>query len=175
MQRNRQHRRAERPDYVWTPWMDSKSVTLPNDTSTFKREVLGAYDFGGQDILDHDATVERVRGRIVIVKATSGVGQFVVAGRNVHKDVADATGSSSPDLFDLDSVGDDFPLWIPFACVDSDATSMWNGHEVDVKARRRISKGTVFQLIINGLSVDTSGVNENYFVGWNLRFLIRQN
>jgi len=64
---------------------------------------------------------------------------------------------------------------LPFACVDGDATSMWNGHTVDVKARRKVGKGDVFQLIYNGKTVDTRGTNEDYFIGVNIRMLIRTN
>ena len=121
--------------------------------------------------------MERIRGRVICVKNTTGVGQFIVAGRVIDTDLASASAAAAtpPNLLDLESVCDDFPLWLPFACVDSDATSMWNGHMVDVKARRRINTGSVLQLIWAGRSIDTSGVNENYFIGMNLRVLVKFN
>lgn len=176
--RMRRHRRSrgsrrETPDYIWMPWLERYTVSLPNDTTTVKAGVLGYLDLPLRDAIDSDATVERMRGRLICVKSTTGTGQFIVAGRFIDKDLAEATKNEEPDLFALATTGDDFPLWLPFACVDSDATSMWNGHEVDVKARRRINKSSVLQIVYNGRSLDTTGVNENYTFGFNLRMLVK--
>ena len=167
----RETRRRERQNTLWIPYLYSVSVTLPNDTTTIKSGVLGTINL--EEFIDADCTLERIRGRMVIVKATTGVGQFIVAGRIVSKELADATANATPDLIDVKEVGDDFPLWLPFACVDSDATSRWNGHEIDMKSKRRIGESDRLQLCYTAKSVDTSGINENYFVGMNMRALIR--
>jgi len=153
--------------------MESYQIALPNDTTTVKKEILGYIDLTQTGIIESEATVERIRGRVICVKDTTGVGQFIIAGRFIEKDLADASASETPDLFDVSDVGDNFPMWLPFACVDSDATSQWNGHVVDVKSKRRIGKGEVFQLIANAKTINTAGINENYFIGLNLRTLIR--
>jgi len=170
MNRRRSYRR-ERQETLWIPYMESVNVSLPNNTTDRKSMVVGS--IGLNDYVDHDATIERIRGRVICVKDTTGVGQFIVAGRVIDADLAAASAASTPELFNLESTGDDFPLWLPFACVDSDVTSMWNGHTVDVKARRKINTATQLQLIVEGRSIDTSGVNENYFIGFNLRVLVK--
>jgi len=167
--------RSDAPKYTWVPWMTSKKVSLPNDTTTEQNGVFDYLDIVDYLNLEGDATVERIRGRLVIVKSTTGVGQFVVAGRFIEKDLAIVGGAGTPpDLFSINT-GDDFPLWLPFACVDNDATSQWNGHNVDVKARRKINKGSVLQILWKGKTVNTAGTNEDYFIGVNLRVLIKTN
>lgn len=166
-------RRERRQSTTWIPTMESYQIVLPNDTTTVKKEVLGYVDLTQTGIIESEATVERIRGRVICVKTTTGVGQFIIAGRFIEKDLADAAASETPDLFDVSAVGDNFPLWLPFACVDNDATSQWNGHVVDVKSKRRIGKGEVLQLIANAKTINPIGPNENYFIGLNIRTLIR--
>ena len=142
MARYRRRSTSRRPQRVsWYPNWFSQSLSLPNDTTTVVHGIIGHIDL--TDIVDHEAVLERMRGRLVIVKDTSGVGQFIVAGRVIPNQIAAASNSPVPDLTSYDD-GDDYFFWQTFACVDSDATSMWNGAEIDSKAKRRLEPGSAF-------------------------------
>ena len=155
----------------WYPFWLSAEITLPNDTTTVQHGNLGFFDL--TPFVEHEATLERTRGRIVLVKQTTGLGQFSVAGQVIPKKLAEAT-TISPDLTNHED-GDDFFFWQSFACVDSDATSQWNGAEIDSKARRRLEPGDCLSFSWTGRTLNTQGINEKYDLGLNVRILLKFN
>ena len=127
------------------------------------------------DELEHEAVLERTRGSLYATVNTSDIAQISVAGCVVEKQFVGAITSSPPDLWDS-SVGDDYFMYQSFACVDGNATNRWNGREVDVKAKRRLERGSYIVWLASAVPINTSSVgNQIIHVGLNVRMLLKFN
>ena len=155
----------------WLPAWFASDITLANDSTTFTHKTVGVVDLSNFN--EAEIILERTRGSIMISKAAGGVGQFTVAGCVLPKKYADNAGTISFDLSDPDD-GTDFFMWQTFACVGQ-GTQYWNGREIDSKAKRRVQHGDQLVYAVTGRTIDTSGTNEKYNIGLNLRHLFKFN
>jgi len=126
-----------------------------------------------------DVTLQRMRGDVFI--DTAGVApsaaRMVIFGSPMPRDYYDAIGTGSPKIAPSDpddnSDGDDFPLWLPVACVDTASRINPGQLTIDSKAKRKLTIGNVIGCFIKSTTISATrlGINFGVLVRclWSLR------
>ena len=174
--RRRNYSRREQPKTQWFAHRLSSQITV-DTANTVVHKYLGRQLFTEE--VEHEAVIERWRGTLFAVTASTTIVQLSVAAHIVEEaygDTIDANASdfeAKLDLFDQEA-GSDFPVFHTFACVDNATTNRWNGREIDSKARRKIRQGS--QVIWSASCYPlVVGVSKNVTVGINYRNLVKFN
>lgn len=183
MPRRRYYRRSyshrPRPNTMWTSDFVSRQVTLsttegePNYQKLFAcAPVLqeGGDIVTSQDTAKWDAVLQRIRGDIFLGATASfnnaAAAKVIIYATPMSRQWYDSISQGNdpddpPPDPESNTEGDDYPLFMPIACINRSVNIIPGQLPIDVKAKRKIGVGDVIGCFMKSVNLTTSSVQFN--------------